>query len=1201
MKNSLSLPHSRSALRGVLLLGALTGSLAVPARAQGHAEAAPARSAPIAADAARVAATRRDLTTQPTLYTVGYAHLDTEWRWEYPQVIAEYLPKTMLQNFALFEKYPGYVFNFTGANRYRLMKEYWPADYAKMAQYIKEGRWFPAGSSMEEGDVNAPSAEAILRQFLYGNEYFQREFGVTSKEFMLPDCFGFPWSLPTLLAHAGIKGFSTQKLVWGSSVPDQPTTPYGESGKGIPFNVGVWVGPDGSSVVAALNPGDYGGRVTQDLATATALDNRPSNRVPQRTFLERLQADKQKLGIMADYHYYGTGDTGGSPTDSSVMWIQRSIDDTTGPIKVISAKADQFFLDLTPAEIAKLPRYSGEMELQNHSAGSLTSEAYQKRWIRENEILADAAEKGSIAAAWLGGPAYPKARLDDAWTLMLGGHFHDLAAGTATPRSYEFAWNDDIVAMNTLGGVITNATEAASRALNTQVTGTPVVVYNTLNISREDPVEARVPYHAANGAPAAIALAVGPDGRPVPAQVVARHGDSADVLFVAKVPSVGYAVYGVQVGGLGDHLVARLPNRTARGPVTATESGLKVTPSSLEDARYRVRLDSTGDIASIFDKKLSRELLAAPIRLALLLDNPQQWPAWNMDFDDEQRAPRGYVAGPAAIKVVEDGPARVAIQVTRQVDSSRFSQTVSLAAGDAGSRVEVSNVIDWRMPETALKATFQLTAADSVATYNWDVGTMKRANAYDRKFEVPSHQWIDLTDRSGAFGVTVLTDDKNGSDKLNDNTLRLTLLRTPGGRGGYPDQTTQDFGHHEFKYGLAGHAGDYRTGQTDWTALRLNVPLMAFTAPAHPGRLGRDFSLLRVSDPRVRVMALKHAEASDEWIVRIVELDGRPHQNVRISFASPVTAAREVNGQEQPVGAATVSGGALVTSLKPFAIRSFAVRVAPAAAAPTMRSAPVQLTYDRAVATRDGEKSVGGFADDGSALPAEMLPRTLAYDGVQFDLAPAGGGVPDAVTAHGQSVALPAGHWTRAYVLAASADGDREATFRSGSAASTFDVENWGGFVGQWDDRVWKQVPAPPPTPEQLAQQRQRQERFDSLRRVRIDSVLKAGGDTSKIPPPRRFNNGPRMLEVVDSITPGYIKPADIAWYASHHHDAAGANQYYEYSYLFAYPVTVAPGATSITLPNDPAIRVMAITVADPAGTVLPAAPLHDMLGRSAP
>src|SRR6187549_3110304 len=90
-----------------------------------------------------------DLSKQPTLYVVAYAHLDTQWRWQYPQVINEYLPKTMHDNFALFEKYPHYVFNFSGANRYRMMKEYWPSDYERVKAYIAAGRWFPAGSSWE--------------------------------------------------------------------------------------------------------------------------------------------------------------------------------------------------------------------------------------------------------------------------------------------------------------------------------------------------------------------------------------------------------------------------------------------------------------------------------------------------------------------------------------------------------------------------------------------------------------------------------------------------------------------------------------------------------------------------------------------------------------------------------------------------------------------------------------------------------------------------------------------------------------------------------------------------------------------------------------------------------------------------------------------------------------------------------------------
>ena len=107
---------------------------------------------------------------KPTLYTVAYSHLDTQWLWDYTHTIDEYLPATIRDNLALIGKYPGYVFNFAGANRYRMMKEYHPADYARVREQVARGRWFPAGSAMEEGDVNVPSAEAILRQILYGNQ-----------------------------------------------------------------------------------------------------------------------------------------------------------------------------------------------------------------------------------------------------------------------------------------------------------------------------------------------------------------------------------------------------------------------------------------------------------------------------------------------------------------------------------------------------------------------------------------------------------------------------------------------------------------------------------------------------------------------------------------------------------------------------------------------------------------------------------------------------------------------------------------------------------------------------------------------------------------------------------------------------------------------------------------------------------------------
>ena len=393
-----------------------------------------------------------------------------------------------------------------------------------------------------------------------------------------------------------------------------------------------------------------------------------------------------------------------------------------------------------------------------------------------------------------------------------------------------------------------------------------------------------------------------------------------------------------------------------------------------------------------------------------------------------------------SIRIKENGPVRVSLEVTRETEGSKFVQTVSLTAGDAGNRVEFGNAIDWKTLSANLKATFPLSASNENATYNWEIGTIQRPNANERQFEVASHRWIDLSDKSGSFGTTILTDCKNGSDKPNDNTFRLTLMRSPGmqppanGRpSGYSDQANQDWGHHEFVFGLAGHAGDWRKAQTDWQAYRLNDPLIAFQTVKHKGSLGKSFSLVHLNNPRIRVLALKKAEASDEIILRMVELDGKDAPDVHVSFAGPIVAAREVNAQEQPVGSADISSGELKTSFTAYQPRTFALRLnSRRRNCSSVKSQAVSLHYDLAAASNDDTKTEdGGFDGTGKAMPAEMLPSKITYHDVVFDLATR---QDRQLQTHslrrGQTIELPEGHYNRIYILAASADGDQKASFQ---------------------------------------------------------------------------------------------------------------------------------------------------------------------------
>ena len=323
-----------------------------------------------------------------------------------------------------------------------------------------------------------------------------------------------------------------------------------------------------------------------------------------------------------------------------------------------------------------------------------------------------------------------------------------------------------------------------------------------------------------------------------------------------------------------------------------------------------------------------------------------------------------------------------------------------------------------------------------------------------------------------------------------------------------------------------------------------------------------------MSNPRVRTLAVKRAEQSDEVVVRMVELDGKAEKAVRLSFAGPIASAREITGAEQPLGAATVTAGALVTDFTPYQIRSFAVKLGAPAIKPGAEtgaqtaSRPVTLTYDRKVASNDHSVSGGQFDGSGRSLPAEMLPRDIAFGGVHFMLAPADGF--NAVVPAGQTITLPSGSFNRVYLLAAS-DGDQKATFRVGNTPVDLTIQDWGGYIGSWDNRIWSKheeaLPARPNDPPGAP--------------VRMRTVSEYAG-----------------------LTPGFVKKAPVAWFASHRHLSDGSNDPYAYSYLFAYAIDIPAGATTLTLPVNGRIRLLAATVASDDGDVKAVSPLYDSLTR---
>ena len=162
-----------------------------------------------------------------------------------------------------------------------------------------------------------------------------------------------------------------------------------------------------------------------------------------------------------------------------------------------------------------------------------------------------------------------------------------------------------------------------------------------------------------------------------------------------------------------------------------------------------------------------------------------------------------------------------------------------------------------------------------------------------------------------------------------------------------------------------------------------------------------------------------------------------------------------------------------------------------------------------------------------------------------------------------------AGKTDRVYVLAASADGDQKVAFQVGSAPVEVNVQNWGGFIGQWDSRIWKSKEIPV-------------------------SGGRGGAAPANAPQRTRTDEYAEMT----GLQPGYIKPAPVAWFASHRHAADGSNEPYAFSYLFAYAFDVPSGAKTLTLPDNDKIRILAITAVEEGAAVTAASTLFDTLGK---
>ena len=327
---------------------------------------------------------------------VGHSHLDIAYYWRRMHVVQKNA-RTVLIQMRLMDKYPDFRYAHTQPYVYELLKENYPELFEELKVKIKNGQFEPIGAMYVEPDCNIPSAESLIRQCLYGQQFYREEFGITSDNAWLPDVFGNSWILPQILKKSGVEFFVSNKMsTWNDT-------------NRFPHNNFMWKGIDGTSVYASVPP------------THFITWNMPSQVMENWNAYQDKESGGQTLSM------FGYGDGGSGATEEMIELMHRFEKLSVMPkTEHMTAKE---FLHRNLEGNENLATWDGELYLEMHR-GTFTTKSVLKRYNRKLESLVRAAEILSVVRMLGEKKNYPQKELRRLYKKMLVNQFHDILPGS---------------------------------------------------------------------------------------------------------------------------------------------------------------------------------------------------------------------------------------------------------------------------------------------------------------------------------------------------------------------------------------------------------------------------------------------------------------------------------------------------------------------------------------------------------------------------------------------------------------------------------------------------------------------------------------------------------------------------------------------------------------------------------------------------
>ena len=800
---------------------------------------------------------------------IGHTHIDVAWLWDLYQTRHKAV-RTFATMLKLMEQYPDFKFMSSQAQLYQFVKEDQPELFERIRQAVADGRWEPEGGMWVEADCNLSGGESLVRQFLYGNEFFETEFGKRSRILWLPDVFGYSAALPQILKKSGIDYFMTSKLSWSE---------FNLS----PYDTFQWKGIDGSEVLTHFTPTrDYAGggtyEVHDDLAFFTTY-----NAMINPTQIKGGWQRFQQKGL--DNHFivsYGYGDGGGGSCDWMIENARRMKAPMLGVPAVKQQFARDFFEDLEKRVKGnkRLPKWSGELYLEYHR-GTYTAMARNKRSNRKIELELREVELWREYAFKACGLAYPNDDLRDIWRQMLTLQFHDILPGSSIKKVYD----DSKEIYEKLFARLAVLKDEAFAALGKKLTG-DVLLFNSLSSARDDVVWFDAP------------------------ETAKSLKDKAGNLYAIQ-----------RVGGKCCAFVENLAPMTATAMWFSDEvcddKAMDISTKKFVTPFFEGEFDDAMRITSLIDTRCGRQLAKegeALNRIVCYENRPHNYDAWDVNIYYDERS--WEVDNLVSSEIVSEGPVMTKLRNEYKFNNSTIVQHVVFYK--AIDRIDFETWVDWKEQHYLLKAHFPVDVFYNEATYDIQYGNVKRAThkntSWDvARFEVCAHKWMDVSE--GNYGFSLMNDCKYGHS-VDENSVALTLLKSSTSPNTHADQE-----EHNFTYSIMPHSGDWRVAATPEMAYMLNVPVTAVSGCGGRGKLE---SFASVDCENVMIESVKHALKGEGTVIRLYENYGE-RAHVTLTLGTNPKSVRSISLMEDDQGAVEFTGNTVEFDIKPYEIVSFMV------------------------------------------------------------------------------------------------------------------------------------------------------------------------------------------------------------------------------------------------------------------------------------